>query len=386
MITEVLLALLCLLYAPVLGLAKKPVTEPKRILIVQMMKLGDMVCTTPMFRAVKNRYPDAHLTVVGNNVNRELLAGNTDVDEYIVFSGIFKMISALRRGGYDYACVTAPSTPYLAVLFLAGIRTITVPVLVNGTSPNETTVYRFLSKIALTRPHAMHQYAPREYLRLLEPIGITATDTTKHLSYTKEARAHIDAYLAKSNVLGSGRLLVGLAPSAGHKTKEWFPERFAEVIIELKKRYELTVLLIAGKSDATAGRPVLEHLPPNTVIDTCGAFTLEETKALFDSLDMFIGVDTGPIYLAEASGVPTVDITGPIDEREQPPIGEMHVVVTPPAPRTPQLFVMNAREYDMQEVLRQLDATTTVMVVDACASLIDKIIARRSPSTTDTSS
>ena len=44
-------------------------------------------------------------------------------------------------------------------------------------------------------PHKMRHYAPREYLRLLEPIGIFTEDTTKHLSFSSEAKNSIERFL-----------------------------------------------------------------------------------------------------------------------------------------------------------------------------------------------
>jgi ADP-heptose:LPS heptosyltransferase len=81
-------------------------------------------------------------------------------------------------------------------------------------------------------------------------------------------------------------------------------------------------------------------------------------------------VDTGPIYVAEAFGTPTVDIVGPVDEREQPPIGQKHRVVVPPERRIPALHIMNAHGYDRKEARRQSEAITTAMVLDACRELL----------------
>ncbi len=382
--TEWLLLCACYLYALKRGVAHTSFNEPKKVLIVQMAKLGDMVCTTPMFRAIKHRYPNVQVTVMGNAINRELLTGNTDVDSYIIWSGIRNTIKQLRRGHYDFASITSPSAPLLAVLYLSGARMIVAPRIENGRSPNDTLAYRLLTRLCHTRPHQMRHYAPREYLRLLEPVGINSDDATKRLAYSSAARERIASFLHEQHLRADGRLLIGVAPSAGHKTKEWFPERFAEVITELKKKYPVDIVLVGSKGDMVAGEAVKKYLPDASITDTCGMFSVEEAKALIASLDMLLSVDTGPVYVAEAFGVPTVDITGPIDEHEQPPIGDMHLVVPPPPPREPQLFVMNAREYDMAEVKRQLDSITASMVLDACKTLIERIMQRRSRDTTRT--
>lgn len=98
--------------------------------------------------------------------------------------------------------------------------------------------------------------------------------------------------------------------------------------------------------------------------------TLDLLKAVVSKLDLVVGVDTGPIYIAEAYKVPTVDIVGPVDENVQPPKGPCHAVVTPHGPRTPQLFILNSRQYDVAEVKRQLDDTRVEDVIAAIDSLM----------------
>lgn len=379
MIKEFILCVACFLYAPLRKRAGAPLSSsPRRGVVIQMAKLGDMVCTTPLFHALKQHYPECTLTVIGNSVNRDLLSGSSDVDEYLEFKGIKDAIGRLRQERYDFGCISAPSAPLLAVFFLGGVRLIVAPRIENGRSPNNTLAYRLLTRLVVTRPHTMHHYAPREYLRLLEPLGIYTDDTSKHLSHTKGARERVDIFLQEKRLRNPGRLLFGLAPSVGNKIKEWFPERFAEVIVQLAKRYPIDVVLIGSSGDKKAAQSVIAYLPRDvSVVDSCGVFSLDEAKAFIASLNLLLSVDTGPVYVAEAFGVPTIDITGPFDEREQPPIGELHLVVTPQEPRQPQLFVMNAREYNLQEVKRQLDSITVPMVVAACETLLPRINGQR---------
>ena len=100
------------------------------------------------------------------------------------------------------------------------------------------------------------------------------------------------------------------------------------------------------------------------IIDASEKFSIDELKALIAQAGLFISVDTGPLYIAEAFGVPTVDIVGPMDEREQPPIGEHHKVVVPPRTAA-AIHIMNARVYDEQEARRQIEAISVEMVCEA---------------------
>ena len=78
----------------------------KRIVVVHNAKLGDMVCATPVFRAIRKHIPDAHLIVIGDS-KQNLLSGNLDIDEYIVFEKRFFKLLRTLYVQFDFGCVLA---------------------------------------------------------------------------------------------------------------------------------------------------------------------------------------------------------------------------------------------------------------------------------------
>lgn len=370
LIKKALLVLTAYVYVWVRGKANRAPSSLNSVAVVQMAKLGDMVCTTPVFRAIREKYPAARITVFGNRVNKNLLEHNPDVDVYVSFPGLFAFAKLLRRSSFDAIVIAGPDFSSLAVAFLSGQRCIIAPRVTGGESPLCDRWYRGLLPLVIERPHAMGSYAPREYLRLLEPLGIVTEITHKHLAYSHSARSRITQFL-ETEGLRKGALLVGILPAAGNKVKEWPIERFAEVALALRER-NAYVLLIGATSDTVRAQAILEKAGDVEIRNVCGKFSLDESKALIDSLDLVVGVDTGPIYIAEAFGTPTVDIVGPMDEHEQPPIGEHHVVLVPKEPRIPQMHIMNAHPRDEREARRQVESISVDEVIRACLSLLEK--------------
>ena len=353
---------------------QKPKNQPRvnspKVLIIQLAKLGDMVCTTPMFRAVKKTYPEARITVVGNVVNKELLAGNRDVDEYIVWDKKypFSILNDIKKGKFDFGCVTAPGFDALSLILLANIPMISAPRIENGWSPYETRSYRLLRKLVIAKPHRMRSYAPREYLKLLEPIGVFTDDTKKHLYYSEKAAESVSVFIDGVD------FPVGISPSAGNRIKQWPAEKFSSVADHLSDKHKATVVIIGGPNDNEEANVMFNHLGHDTrVINLVGRLNIEETKAFISKLKLFISADTGPIYIAEAFGVPTIDIVGPVDENEQPPISRFHKVIVP-SRKGPELFVMNARVYDTEEAKRQAKCTPVSIVNNEIDLLISDII------------
>lgn len=334
--------------------------------------MGDMVCTTPMFRAVKEKYPKCTLIVIGNEINKHLLEYNSDVDGYIIHrdESIFSTIKKIKKESPNFGCIAGPGFLNLAILYLAGIPLIAAPEIKNGQCPLETKNYKILRSLVRARPHHMGQYAPREYLRLLEVIDIHTENTKKYLAFSKKADVIATKFLEKRSIRQDD-FLVGISPTAGNKIKEWPVNRFAEVADYIIDKYNARILLFGGPQDTDVVEGMMSHIKNSrSVINAQGVFNLDEFKAMMSILKLFISVDTGPIYVAEAFGIPTIDIVGPMDEREQPPVGKVHKVVVAPR-EVAQLHIMNARLYDREEARRQVDA---IMTKDVFAAIDDIII------------
>lgn len=347
---------------------------PKTFAVVQMAKLGDMVCTTPMFRAIKNKYPNSMVVAVGNAINKEVLNYNKDVDQYVVFDGIIRTIKKLKENKIDFACVTGPGLVELAVLFIAGVPHIAVPKIVNGVSPYENIWFKILRIFCDTHDHRMRHYAPREYLRLLESVGIYEKDTTKHIAYSNEAMDKVLGYFSEKKIKNNN-ILVCISPSAGNKIKKWPADRFAAVAEYVRDTYGALVFVIGSKRDESEVLEMFSYIKQTRdIFNVCNMLSLDELKAFISKMNLFISVDTGPIYIAEAFGVATVDIVGPVDETEQPPIAQKHLVVVPEQPRIPELFVMDAHSKNFAEIERQTKSITTLAVCRACDIILSYVI------------
>ena len=355
------------------GSSRRAIKSPKSVVVVQFGKLGDMVCTTPVFRAIKRADPGIRVIVVGDKVGEQVLAGNPDVDRYIICGTDIKpALRELKAEKAEAGITTGPSSRALFLLYLAGAKTLVAPRIEGGAS-SEGRLYRLLRILALAVPHRMGHYAPREYLRLLEPLGIVSDDTAKHVAISPASREKVEEFWRKHDL--AGRRVVGISPSAGNKIKQWPPERFAAVADHVRDTRGAEVLIVAGPGDAKEVAAMRAALN-SRVIDAAGAFSIEELKAAIAKLALFISVDTGPIYIAEALGTPTIDIVGPVDEREQPPIGLRHVVVVPPGRAKPELYVMNPYQYNYAEAVRQVEGISVAQVTAAVDGLLPALVSK----------
>lgn len=361
----------CLIRALFAGKADKVPAQISKIIVVPTGKLGDVVCNTPVLSAIRQNLPQVQIIVAGTSkLHRPILADSGLVDEYLDLeeSGA---VARLKQCGAEVAVVTGPSFTSVALLVLSGIPLVIAPTVVGGFSPAETRLYKILKRFIRTFPYQIGQYAPRERLRALEAVGIFTEDTKKHLGFSDLASRKAEKFFVDNNVVLNKDFVVGLSLSAGNKIKEWPVERFAQVADYLYKKYQAKVLIIGGKSDHEKTKEFFKFSETTTqILDTTGAFNLDELKALISKLSLFVSVDTGPIYIAEAFDVPTINIVGPVDENVQPPRGLIHRNVLPPNRERAELSILNARSYDETEARGQVLATAVAMVIGE----IDKLM------------
>lgn len=364
-----LLVLRCFARALYRGAARRKCVPPRRAVVIQRAALGDMVCTTPFFTAFKLAFPKCSLTVVGNALNKELLAHNADVDEYVVWKGVDETIALLRRGNFDIGFLVAPSPDSLASLLLAGIPQV-VASRMSGKTPFQTLSYRLLLMLCDEAKHTLGHYAPREYLRLLEPFGVSASDTAKRLVFSRVAEENIMQFFANQEAEHK-HLRVGIAPAAGAKFKEWLPARFGELAGRIAKELNAHIFIIGSVADRQTADEMKKAMPSTVhLTDTVGQWNIDELKAFISKLDLFVSADTGPIYIAEAFGVSTVDIVGPVDERDQPPHRPHHAVVFDETRAKPVTGVFTNKFFDMVEARRQTEAISVEQAFRAVRTVL----------------
>lgn len=365
-----------ILFRVIKGKANKiDVAKIKTIVVFHDGKLGDMVCATPFFRAIKEKFPNIKLVVFGDSVNKEVIKHNNDVDEYVVLSktSLFLNTINVRKYNADFGCSLTPGFFNLAPLLLSNISFVATPKVEDGWSPYETKPYKIIRSFAICIPHKMGNYAPREYLRMLEPLGIFTNNTKKYLNFSSKAEKRV-LDLLKNNTNDKSNLLVCISPSSGNKIKNWYADRFADLANRISESCKSTIVIIGGKNDKQEVEKMKNGLKDSTkYIDLSGMLDIDELKALISGMDAFISVDTGPVYIAEAFGIPTIDIIGPMDEREQPPVGEKHFIVYKKDRKAPELHIMNAREYNANEARNQVDSITVDQVFDTWLELLSKI-------------
>ncbi|KKU70560.1 MAG: Glycosyl transferase, family 9 [Parcubacteria group bacterium GW2011_GWA2_47_21] len=370
---------LLLLASPVLLLwarfrkGKLRPTAPKILVIPVLTRVGDLVSATPVFREIKIKYSKSYLTVISAGKAIGVLENNPRIDELIninkePFRGLFgrgRLYLHLMKKGFDFA-FTLPPSPFGSLLALSSLA----PFRVKTVFPSRSMAERLTDWLNTElKPYKAGEFLPGHYLSLLQTVGINGADVVKEVFITAEGEKKVSEFLA-SNGISGGDFLVGIAPSAGSKRKEWPMERFAVVADALAEKFKARVVIIDGAAGREKAGKFQSMIKGSRTAFAAVDFNLRELSSLMKRLSLFISVDTGPIHIAEALGVPAVDILG----TETP--GEM-------APRSVRCLVLQPRGvppvFSVTGVVgalnRAREAVLSITVLDVLGA-VDELVKR----------
>lgn len=134
-----------------------------------------------------------------------------------------------------------------------------------------------------------------------------------------DARAQADA----AALLGDAKRVLALGPGTNFIGKQWPPSNFAELARRLLRDGlpGATVLLLGGPEDEGICAEIVAALPGVSVVASAGALDLLASAAAVARAELFVGNDSGLMHIAAATGVPTLGLFGPSDERVYGPRG-----------------------------------------------------------------
>jgi len=319
--------LLTWLAAPLLRLRIRRHDGPRRVLLIQTAKIGDLVCTTPVIASLKASWPGCRLTVMVNPFCVPLLAHDPAVDElwgvpaaeWQGFAGKLRLLRRLRAGRFDDCIVLSPNTTFLLLPLWAGIGR-RAAILSNFPSRSHDRCARFLTHSERHRAGRLVLDTKQELLRRL---GCAQVTTRKHLHAASQAEEKVAAFLADRT---APRIGVGI--SSGNTLKALSVEQLTGLCQLLLEKLPHDLVLIGTAADQPIAAGIVAGCGNSPrVVSAAGAFTLDVLPALMPQLSAYFGVDSGVTYIADTFDVPTVDLMGPADADDQRPTGPQAVVV-----------------------------------------------------------
>ncbi len=312
----------------------------KKILLIKLSAIGDVVHTFPVLNKLRQRYPKARIDWLATPMVAELLAQHPAISNVIEFSrddwsapwraapyvSAARLIATLRAAEYDLAVDLQGQFRSAVFAFACG-----APVRIGFDKPRKD-AWQTLSRkvpdeakkhawqgaregawLAYTHPIALPSldlHPVERYLGIAPMLGLDTGAPDFSFPIPQEATTRIDALLDYYDIAKTKQLVV-VAPGTNWETKQWLREGFAEVARHfLQKNIAVTLIGSDGERalcDEVAG------LAPGAV-NLAGETTLPELAALLRRATISVTNDSGPMHLAVALDRPVVSIFGPTDQ------------------------------------------------------------------------
>jgi ADP-heptose:LPS heptosyltransferase len=315
----------------------------KRVLVLQMCRLGDLLQTTPLLRGLRRLAPDGFISLVVTDGVAEVPIPASLADERVVFPQ-----QALARGLAEQP-ESWPEAARSIAEFVDRWAPLPFDVCLNLTHtefsallarlvPARRTIGRVVADDrtdVVLGPWLQYLWASQAVRRLSSlnlvdvyawAAGVPSDRGPLDIVVTEGARWRARAWLAGRPE--PARPLVAVQLGSSEERRRWPPELFAAAIDRLPVEWGDVVLLgtAAERPLADRARAVLRR----DVIDLMGQTSLEELGAVLERCRLLLTNDTGTMHVAAAVGTRVVCLSsGPAFVHETGPYGEGHLWVEP---------------------------------------------------------
>ncbi len=307
--------------------------KPRRIALLLPCCIGDVLMATPLLAALRNAWPDAHVSWVAGGAARALISDHDQVDSTLEcdplpqrsLASLWQFSGLLRGGNFDLALSLSRSPLISLAVGFSGI-----PQRVGLNSAGRGFGYNL--RIPLDPGELRHE--ADIYLDAARALGLDVSDRQARMPVQGDLWPQLWQRLQEAGIDPQRYVLLfpagGSNPGMQLPEKRWPARHFAQLAREL----DLDVVLVGGPQDGAALAAVGNQVE-RASLALAGDLTFAQIALLASRSVLSMGNDSGLTHLAAAAGGRTVAIFGPSDPRRYAPSGPAVLVLwkSGPLPR-----------------------------------------------------
>jgi heptosyltransferase-2 len=277
--------------------------EFKKILIIRLSSMGDVILASPLIRAIKARYPNATIDFAVKKEFASLVQNNPHIHNLIRVdtSRMDESITAIRQNGYDWIVNIQKSSRASQLLKGSGKARVT--------TYNKQRVNRFLLIRFKWNVYKHIKPVIERYFEAAAAFHIRYDGQGTEVFYTREEETKIQQIMLEQGI-GPNDPYITLCPGAKHKNKQWDPDGFVALAQQINQQLGTRLVLLGGPDDKEVCKHIQSklHVP---VINLAGKLSLLESAALLKKSSWVVTNDSGLMHLAQSQKTPVVAIFGP---------------------------------------------------------------------------
>ncbi len=318
--------------------------EPHNILVIRLSSLGDVLMSVPAVRALRQRFPNAHISWLAEGSVASILARQDFIDEVIYFprgalsrhfkTGHFSttayilkdFLKSLRQRRYDLIIDLHGIAKSVALMMLArGQRTVGF-----GTMFAKDMSHIFYGERVNGVRKRIHKV--ERNMLIANFVGCMEAAADLPLKTHDEARCYIDDFF-RSHKITKPVFAVNPFASKDSAFKRWPLERYADLIRKIIKNKMGAVVIIWGPGEREEAHR-LAAMAGESARLACQT-DIAQLYALLTQCSVYIGGDTGTTHLASAAQIPVLSLFGPTDFIMNRPYSRKSVIIRKDMPCSP---------------------------------------------------
>lgn len=303
-----------------------------KILVINLMHVGDLLLVTPVLRTLRTNYPKAHIALLADKKLADLVRLNPCIDELIAIDKkgyhnklrtYFAFLRELRNQHFDLVINLHANERASFLAAFSGAKKI-----VGYSSWGLGVFFDFLMK---NRKEVKHQ-VESHFDVLREGLGITQIDDRGLEMVLDEASEEKATQIWQAAFHKKELPVIGLNIGASWPTKRWPKESFAELADKLLEKGYGIVFLGGPMDQEIVNETVnlMKNKDHQNIAVLTGKMSLMELGAVLKKCKALVTNDSGPMHVAVAMNVPLVSMFGASPVTGFSPYNDISVVLKSP--------------------------------------------------------
>ena len=298
----------------------------KKILVLRLSAVGDVIRTLPAVKALKEHYPSSSIAWVVEEPSKALLVSQPEIDEVILFPRrkwadgiksvkkmwrtireVVEFILGLRRREFDIILDFHGILKSGLLSYLSGS-----PRRIGFDRRSSKEGNSLFSNIKVSLPDEQMSRFQRNFA-LLKGIGLEVKDFRSDLYIPAKDKEYIDEFFNSFNSsLGGPVIAIHSGTSPKTSFKRWMPPQYSQLADRLIRELKATVIFTWGPGELEMVKGIQKEMKEHSILGPVTE-SLTQLGEIFKRCSLYIGGDTGPMYIASLLGTPMVVIYGPTD-------------------------------------------------------------------------
>jgi ADP-heptose:LPS heptosyltransferase len=299
----------------------RALSDCKRLLVVKLSSLGDVVHVTPCLRALRQHFPNAEIIMAVEPQFAAIVRHNPHVDTLIEsrFSGpgsfplrVLQLLWDFRGTEIDLAIDFQGNKKSAAWIYGSRSR---IKAGRGGLRPGWT----------LSLQPNPNQHAVQVCRDIVNSLGVPVLQSDPEIFLSESDEAHISSILNDLEAPQEGFVLIN--PFSIWPSKMWPLDRYAQLIQWLRDELHVPMIVTGGPGEETQTEELLRLLRPGAALSLVGKLTLGQALCLYRRARLMVTGDSGPMHAAAALGTQTVALFGPTLPEQTGPWGKGHIII-----------------------------------------------------------